>query len=111
MRYQLGENFISGQQPIVGVNLFRDERDSTKISIFRHSEEWQRQRIQEIIDHKKNRRQEPVQRAIEALENKVRKRPEENCIEAIMKAVENRATLGEIMDAIRRAIDFKRPGL
>jgi len=25
--------------------------------------------------------------------------------------VENRATLGEIMDAIRRAIDFKRPGL
>ena len=111
MRYQLGENFISGQQPMVGVNLFRDEKDSTKINIFRHSSEWQGQRIQEIIDYKKNRHQEPVRRAIEALENKVRKRPEENCIEAIMKAVENRATLGEIMDAIRRAIDFKRPGL
>ena len=26
-------------------------------------------------------------------------------------AVEARATLGEIMDAIRRAIDFKRPGM
>ncbi len=42
---------------------------------------------------------------------KLGKRPKENCIEAIMKAVESGATLGEIMDAIRRAIDFKRPGL
>jgi methylmalonyl-CoA mutase N-terminal domain/subunit len=96
---------------MVGVNLFRDERDSTKINIFRHSDDWQRQRIQEIIDYKKNRHQEPVQRALDALEAKVRKKPEENCIEAIMKAVEDGATLGEIMDAIRRAIDFKRPGL
>jgi methylmalonyl-CoA mutase N-terminal domain/subunit len=111
MRHQVGENFISGQQPIVGVNLFRDERDSTKINIFRHSNEWQRQRIQEIVDYKRNRHQEPVQRALEALESQIRKRPEENCIEAIMKAVEGGATLGEIMDAIRRAIDFKRPGL
>jgi methylmalonyl-CoA mutase N-terminal domain/subunit len=107
----MGEDFISGQQPMVGVNLFRDERDSTKINIFRHSDEWQRQRIQEIIDYKKSREQEPVQYALEALESQVRKRPEANCIEAIMKAVEDGATLGEIMDAIRRAIDFKRPGL
>jgi methylmalonyl-CoA mutase N-terminal domain/subunit len=111
MRYQMGDNFISGQQPMVGVNLFRDERDSTKINIFRHSDQWQRQRIQEIIDYKKSRPQEPVQRVLEALERKVRKRPEENCIEAVMKAVGDGATLGEIMDAIRRGIDFKRPGL
>jgi methylmalonyl-CoA mutase N-terminal domain/subunit len=111
MRYQMGENFTSGEQPVVGVNLFRDEKDSTKINIFRHSDEWQRERIQEITDYKKNRRQEPAHRALEALENQVRKRPESNCIEAIMKAVEDRATLGEIMDVIRRAIDFKRPGL
>ena len=111
MRYQMGEDFNSGQQPVVGVNLFRDEGDSTKINIFRHSDEWQGQRIQEIIDYKKNRQQEPVHRALEALESQVRKRPEENCIESIMKAVESRATLGEIIDAIRRAIDFKRPGL
>ena len=111
MRYQMGENFISGQQPMVGVNLFRDERDSTKINIFRHSDEWQRQRIQDIVDYKKHRRQEPVQLALESLESQVKKRPEENCIEAIMEAVKNGATLGEIIDAIRRAIDFKRPGL
>ena len=110
-RHKLGEDFDSGQQPMVGVNLFRDERDTTKIRIFRHSDEWQQQRIQEIRDHKKNRPQEPVERALDALETQVRKRPEENCIEAIMKAVEARATVGEIMDAIRRAIDFKRPGL
>ena len=111
MRYQLGDDMDSGQQPIVGVNLFRDESDSTEISIFRHSDEWQQQRIQEIIDHKKNRPQEPVKRALDALERQTRERPQENCIEPIMKAVEARATLGEIMDAVRRAIDFKRPGM
>ncbi|MCK4988608.1 MAG: hypothetical protein KAS40_23895 [Desulfobacterales bacterium] len=111
MRYQFGDDMNSGQQPIVGVNLFRDESDSTQISIFRHSDEWQQQRIQEIIDHKKNRPQEPVKRALDALERQTRKKPQENCIEPIMKAVEARATLGEIMDAIRRAIDFKRPGM
>lgn len=36
---------------------------------------------------------------------------QENCIEPILKAVEARATLEEIMDAIRKAIDFKRPGM
>jgi methylmalonyl-CoA mutase, N-terminal domain len=110
-RHQLGEDFVSGQQPMVGVNLFRDDRDTTEIKIFRHSGEWQQKRIQEIIDHKKSRRQEPVERALDALENQVRKRREENCIDAIMNAVEARATVGEIMDGIRKAIDFKRPGL
>ncbi|MBW1774519.1 MAG: acyl-CoA mutase large subunit family protein [Deltaproteobacteria bacterium] len=52
-RHQLGEDFVSGQQPIVGVNLFRDERDETKIEIFRHSDAWQQERIQEIIDQGK----------------------------------------------------------
>ncbi|MFC1579460.1 methylmalonyl-CoA mutase family protein, partial [Thermodesulfobacteriota bacterium] len=110
-RHQLGEDFDSGQQPIVGVNMFRDERDETKIEIFRHSDAWQQERIQEIIDHRKNRPQEPVKRALGALESQVRKRPRDNCIEAIMIAVEARATLGEIIDAVRRAIDFKRPGM
>ena len=109
-RHQLGEDWVSGRQPIVGVNLFRDEKDQTEINIFRHSEEWREQRIQEIIDYKKNRRLEPVKRALDALESQFRRRPQENCIDAMMKAVEARASLGEIMDTIRAAIDFKRPG-
>ena len=110
-RHQLGEDYNSGEQPIVGVNLFRDDRDETKIEIFRHSDAWQQERIQEIIDHRKNRPQEPVKRALDALESQVRDRPGDNCIEAIMKAVEARATVGETIDAVRRAIDFKRPGM
>ncbi len=110
MRYQLGENWASGQQPIVGVNIFRDERDSTKIAIFRHRDEWQRERIEEIIHYKKNRNSEPVLHVLNSLENQVRKHPEKNWIEPIVVAVESGATLGEIMDAIRRGIDFKRPG-
>jgi methylmalonyl-CoA mutase N-terminal domain/subunit len=110
-RHQLGEDLVSGNQPMVGVNLFRDEKDRAEIKIFRHSEEWREQRIQEIISHKKNRRQEPVKRALDAVETQFKTRPQENCIGVIMKAVQARATLGEIMDAIRRAIDFRRPGL
>ncbi len=36
---------------------------------------------------------------------------QKNCIEPILKAVEARVTSEEIMDAIRKAIDFKRPGM
>ena len=110
-RHQLGEDMDSGQQPIVGVNMFRDEKDSTEIAIFRHSDAWQRERIQEIIEHKENRNQESVKRALDALDEQIRKNWEGNCIETIMKAVEARCTLGEIMDTIRNAIGFKRPGL
>ncbi len=110
MRYQLGENLASGEQPIVGVNLFRDERDLTKISIFRHSDKWQIERIEEIAHYKKNRNPEPVLHVLDRLEHQVRKQPEKNWIEPIMEAVESGATLGEIMDTIRRGIDFKRPG-
>jgi len=45
------------------------------------------------------------------LELQIRKQPQENCIVPIMQAVEARATLGEIMDTIRKAIGFKRPGM
>ena len=110
-RHELGENMDSGQQPMVGVNLFRDDRDSTEIAIFKHSDEWQKKRIREIRDYKDDRNSESVKRAVNSLEDHMRKKWEENCIEPIMKAVESRCTLGEIMDAVRRAIDFKRPGM
>ena len=110
-RHHLGEQMDSAQQPIVGVNVFRDDRDSTEIAIFRHSDTWQKERIREVIDYKKERNHEPVKRSLDALEDQMKKKWESSCIEPIMKAVESRCTLGEIMDAARRAIDFKRPGL
>ena len=110
-RHQMGEDLASNERPIVGVNIFSDDQDSTDINIFRHSEEWQHQRIREIQNYKKDRRQESVLRAVERLETQIRKSPEVNCLEGIMGAVEARATLGEIIDGIRRGIDFKRPGL
>lgn len=109
-RHQFGEALASGDQPIVGVNLFRDEADSTELAIFRHSDEWQEQRIDEIIHYKKNRQKDPVDFALGALEAHFRERPNKNCIDEIITAVEARCTLGEIMDAIRRGIDFTRPG-
>jgi methylmalonyl-CoA mutase N-terminal domain/subunit len=40
----------------------------------------------------------------------VRKKPEANLFEPIMQAVEARATLQEIIDAMREAMGFEIPG-
>ena len=60
-------------------------------------------------DYKKNRNQELVQRALDKLYNLTVKKPEVNFFEAIMEAVEARATLQEICDAMRQASNFDIP--
>lgn len=109
-RYRFAQNIESGLQPQVGVNLFREEDESVDIDIFQHDMDWQARRIREIQDYKKNRKQEPVKRAMERIERHMKERPEENILEAVMGAVENKATLQEICDAMRRGVDFKIPG-
>jgi len=109
-RNKMAEDIESGDQPMVGVNLFQEEDEEVKIKIFRHSSEMQSKRIEYVRYYRKNRNQEPVQRALERLYNMTKKRSDENCFEAIMGAVEARATLQEICDAMRRANNFEIPG-
>lgn len=108
-RYLFAENIESGKQPQVGVNIFREEEESVDIDIFRHDMDWQAKRIEEIKDYKKSRKQEPIERALENIERHIKEKPEENILEAVMAAVEARATLQEICDAMRRSRDFKIP--
>ncbi len=109
-RNKMAEDIESGDQPMVGVNLFQEEDEEVKIKIFRHSSEMQSKRIEYVRDYRKNRNQEPVQRALERLYNLTKKRSDENYFEAIMGAVEARATLQEICDTMRRANNFEIPG-
>ncbi len=108
-RYLFADNIESGKQPQVGVNIFREEEDSVDIDIFRHDMDWQAQRIEQIKNYKKGRKQEPIERALENIERHIKEKPEENIFEAVMEAVEARATLQEICDAMRRSRDFKMP--
>lgn len=109
-RYKLAEATQSGKQPVVGVNIFQEEDEEVKIDIFRHSSDMQAKRIQYVQDYRKNRNKEPVQRALDKIYNLTRKKPEVNFMEAIMEAVDARATIQEICDAMRRATDFSIPG-
>ena len=109
-RYKMAEANESGEQPSVGVNIFREEDEKVKINLFRQASDMQDKRIRYIQEYRKNRDQEPVQRSLEKLTDLVRKRPEANLFEPIMQAVEAKATLQEIADAMRRAMGFSIPG-
>ena len=108
-RYKLAEATQSGKQPVVGVNIFQEEDEEVKIDIFRHSSDMQAKRIQYVQDYRKNRDQHSVQRALDKIYNLTRKKPEVNFMEAIMEAVDARATIQEICDAMRRASNFDIP--
>jgi methylmalonyl-CoA mutase N-terminal domain/subunit len=109
-RYKLAEATESGDQPVVGVNIFRDEDEEVKIDIFRHSSEMQKKRIQYVQDYRKNRDQKSVQKALDKIYDLTRKKPEVNFMEAIIEAVSAKATMQEICDAMRRATGFEIPG-
>jgi methylmalonyl-CoA mutase N-terminal domain/subunit len=108
-RYKMADAIENGEQPMVGVNIFREEDEEVKINLFRPASDMQRRRIEYIQDYRKNRDQEPVQRSLQQLNDLVRKKPEANLFEPIMQAVEARATLQEIIDAMREAVSFSIP--
>jgi methylmalonyl-CoA mutase N-terminal domain/subunit len=109
-RYKMADAIENGEQSMVGVNIFREEDEEVKINIFRPASDMQTRRIEYIQDYKKNRDQEPVKRSLQQLSDLVRKKPEENLFEPIMRAVEARASLQEIIDAMREAVSFSIPG-
>jgi len=109
-RHKMAADIESGAQPVVGVNLFREEDEEVKINIFRHSSDMQARRIEHIQEYKQKREQEPVQRTLDRLYGLTRNKSEDNFFEPIMAAVEAKATLQEICDTMRRASDFEIPG-
>ena len=108
-RYKFAQATDTGEQPVVGVNIFRDEEEDIKINIFRHSFDMQTKRIQYIQSYRKNRNQESVKKALDTLYKLIRRQAEKNMVEPIMEAVSAKATLQEICDAMRQAADFVIP--
>ncbi len=108
-RYRMAETIESGEQSLVGVNIFREEDEEVKINIFKHAEDMQEKRIQYIKNYKRNRDQKPVQKVLDKLYDLIKRKSELNLMEPIMEAVDAGATLQEICDALRRAADFSIP--
>jgi len=87
----------------------REEDEEVKIQIFKHAEDMQANRIAYIKEYRKNRDQEAVRRVLDRLYEQCKDKPEINLFEPIMAAVEARATLQEICDALRKSADFTIP--
>ena len=69
----------------------------------------QAKRIEYTINYKKNRDQEPVRRALKNLHDRTRHHPDKDLVVPMLEAVEARATLQEVCDAMREASDFSIP--
>ncbi len=106
-RYEYGRQLEEGELVQIGVNMEREEDEEVKINIFRQASDMQEKRIQYIRDYKQSRNGIRIKRVLDQLGRYVRNRPDENFFPAILEAVEQKATLGEISDALREAYDFK----
>jgi len=108
-RYKLADQIETAELPILGMNFFRNEEEAAEIEIFKQAPDMQAKRIEYTINYKKSRDQEPVRRALRNLEEKTRKQADKDLVVPILEAVEARATLQEVCDAMREATGFSIP--
>ncbi|RME03283.1 MAG: methylmalonyl-CoA mutase [Planctomycetota bacterium] len=88
----------SKQQLVVGQNAFVDTSSPLRMETFKIDQKRTKQRVEEIRNYKKNRKKDvsPVLQAVrEAAENK-----NKNLLPPIISAIEEGATLGEIVDVM-----------
>ena len=105
-RYEYARQLEAGEQIQMGVNMEREEDEEVKIDIFRQASDMQEKRIRYIEEYKESRNGDPVKKALENLYRDVKKNPDGNFFTAILEAVDQKATLGEMSDTLRQAYDF-----
>ena len=108
-RYKLADQIESAELPIIGMNVFRDEEEVAEIEIFKQAPDMQAKRTEYVINYKKNPDRGPVRKALNDLAERVKKHPDKDLVVPILEAVEAKATLQEISDAMREAVGFSIP--
>lgn len=106
-RYEYARQLEEGELIQIGVNMEREQDEEVKIDIFRQASDMQEKRIQYVKGYKASRNGDQVKRALDTLCHRVKKDPKGNILPTILETVEQKATLGEISDALREAYDFK----
>ncbi len=96
--YSAQQAIDSGESAVVGVNRFIDASRSAA-NVFKVEPEMERQQIERVRAVRAGRSQEEWRRALAAVDNAAR--GGENLVPVVIRAVEARATLGEIADALR----------
>ncbi|MEO0088591.1 MAG: methylmalonyl-CoA mutase family protein [candidate division WOR-3 bacterium] len=96
--YEYQKELEKGIRKIVGVNCFEEEKKE-KYEILKIDECLERKRIEELKDYKKNRDLVKLKEALKKLKEIAQS--EENIMPAVIEAVRNGATVGEISDVFR----------
>ena len=97
--YEYQRKIETGEKIIVGVNRFQ-VKDENPIPTFKINDSIRDQQIQKIIRLKETRSNEQVIRCLESIRQKATLG--ENMMPAVVDAVENYCTLGEIADELRK---------
>jgi len=104
--YATQRRIESGEQPVVGVNRYQDEGPETSIPIHHLDEAAAAAQAERVRRLRASRDGGRAAAALAEVEAKAR--GEANLLPAILAAVEARATLGEISDALRRVFGEHR---
>ena len=102
----------SGEKVMVGVNKYRLEKDTQKVNIFKHDPKYEQEAVERVKQFKANRDPAGIEQALERLGNATDTFLEEwpaSCgtlMPNIIKAVEARATLGEIQGVLKQKCGY-----
>jgi methylmalonyl-CoA mutase N-terminal domain/subunit len=105
-RYEYARQLEVGEQIQVGVNMERNEDEEVKINIFHQASGMQEKRIRYFREYKQSRDEDQVKKVLDKLYRHVKKNSDKNLFHAILEAVDQKATIGEISDTLRQAYDF-----
>ena len=97
--YEYQRKIETGEKVIVGVNRFQ-AKEETAIPIFKVDDSIRDQQIQKIATLRNTRNKDQVIRCLETIRQKAA--GVENIMPAVIDAVENYCTLGEIADELRK---------
>jgi methylmalonyl-CoA mutase N-terminal domain/subunit len=103
----------SGEKVVVGVNKYRLEKDTQKVNVFKHDPKYEQESVDRVKRFKANRDHRGVDQALECLSNATEKFLLEwpaSCgtlMPNIIKAVEAKATLGEIQAVLKQKCGYQ----
>jgi methylmalonyl-CoA mutase N-terminal domain/subunit len=105
--YLYQKKIESGEIKIVGVNIFADEEeDENDIENFEVPPEVEEEQIKRLLLVKKERDEGKVKKSLEELERAAKDR--DGIFEAVINAVENYATIGEITNSLKKVFGTYR---
>ncbi len=96
--YEYQQGIEKGEKIIVGVNKFKAEDEQT-IPVFRVDDSIRNIQLQKIKQLKDSRNHAKADQCLQELNDKANS--DENIMPAVLSAVENKCTLGEIADTLR----------